>query len=477
MGTIEISSPSKTHILAFPFPEKGHINPMLHLCNRLASKGFRVTLITTISTYKDVKNKIKCKSKGGLINLESIPDGTDKNLGMNGYFNQFKNSVTESVAGIIEEYKLGHDFPPPKVLIYDSTMPWMLDVAHGHGILGASLFTQPCCVSVVYYHMLQGTIDFHREQSSSSKVLLLPCLPPLEDRDLPEFDYFKEDSGFVSNLLLNQFLNIDKIDYVLFNTFEMLESEIANWMSNKWKILTIGPTAPTAAAAAAANNYLFETNTEVCMKWLDEREPNSVIYVSFGSIASLTEQQMEEISQALFTTNFNFLWVVREEERTKLPNCLNNNNNNNNNPSSESFTTAAGKLGLIINWCPQLDVLRHESVACFMTHCGWNSTLEAISSGVPMICVPQWVDQTTNAKFIQDVWKIGVRVNNNNGENGGLVKKEEIERCIKEVCESEKGKELKRNAMKWKDLSKEAVSEGGSSDTNLEYFASTLLFY
>lgn len=248
-------------------------------------------------------------------------------------------------------------------------------------------------------------------------------------------------------------------------------------MSNKWKILTIGPTAPTTGAGGAAlekeeermNNYLFETNTEVCMKWLNEREPNSVIYVSFGSIASLTELQMEEILEALLATNFNFLWVVREEERTKLPNYS---------ESSSGIVTVTGKLGLIINWCPQLEVLSHESLACFMTHCGWNSTLEAISSGVVMIGVPQWVDQTTNAKFIEDVWKIGVRVNNNsNGENGGLVKKEEIERCIKEVCESEKGKELKRNAMKWKELAKEAVSEGGSSDTNLDYFASTLLFY
>lgn len=115
-----------------------------------------------------------------------------------------------------------------------------------------------------------------------------------------------------------------------------------------------------------------------------------------------------------------------------------------------------------------------------MTHCGWNSTLEAISSGVPMIAVPQWVDQTTNAKFIQDVWKIGVRVKvDGDGKDNGLVRREEIVRCVREVCESEseKGKKLKRNAMKWKDLAEEAVSEGGSSDRNLEEFASSLLFY
>lgn len=235
-------------------------------------------------------------------------------------------------------------------------------------------------------------------------------------------------------------------------------------MANKWPILTIGPTAPSMFLDNQVykkeklddGNYLFETNKETCLKWLDKRETNSVIYVSFGSVASIGEEQMNEVAEALIKTNCYFLWVVRVEEENKLPKHF------------------GYEKGLIINWCPQLDVLAHKSVACFITHCGWNSTLEALSSGVPMIGVPQWVDQTTNAKCIEDVWKSGIRVKIN---EKGIVKREEFERCIKEVIESEKGKELKRNAMKWKELAKEAMSDGGSSDRNIEQFASTLNFY
>lgn len=247
--------------------------------------------------------------------------------------------------------------------------------------------------------------------------------------------------------------------------------KVANWMANKWRIFTIGPTIPRMLLdkqeeeeeGKSVRSYLFETNTEVCLKWLDKREKNSVIYVSFGSVASLTEEQMEEVSQALILSNYYFLWVVREEEEIKLP---------------KYFKFENLEKGMIIKWCPQFDVLNHKAIACFMTHCGWNSTLEALCCGVPIIGMPQFVDQTTNAKFIEDVWESGVGVNikvNKDDEKNGIVKREEIESCIRKVIESERGKEMKRNAIKWKELAKEAVSEGGSSHQNIQEFVSRIL--
>jgi pathogen-inducible salicylic acid glucosyltransferase len=106
-----------------------------------------------------------------------------------------------------------------------------------------------------------------------------------------------------------------------------------------------------------------------------------------------------------------------------------------------------------------------------MTHCGWNSTLEALSLGVPMVAMPQWTDQPTNAKFIVDVWKVGIRIK---VDEKGIVTKEEIEMCIREVIEGESGKEMKRNSMRLKELAIEAVDEGGSSDKNIEEFLAKL---
>uniref|UniRef100_A0A0V0GIR6 Putative ovule protein n=1 Tax=Solanum chacoense TaxID=4108 RepID=A0A0V0GIR6_SOLCH len=114
-----------------------------------------------------------------------------------------------------------------------------------------------------------------------------------------------------------------------------------------------------------------------------------------------------------------------------------------------------------------MEVLFHKSIGCFVSHCGWNSTLEALSLGVPMVAMPQWSDQPTNAKFISDVWQTGVRVKA--GENG-VVNRDEIASSIREVMREEKGIMLKENANKWKKLAKEAVDEGGSSDKNIEEF-------
>ena len=201
---------------------------------------------------------------------------------------------------------------------------------------------------------------------------------------------------------------------------------------------------------------LFKPDADACMKWLDKMETGSVVYAAFGSLAALGEEQMEEITWGLKNSNCYFLWVVRESEQKKLP---------------TNFVSETAEKGLVVSWCPQLEVLAHKAIGCFMTHCGWNSTLEALSLGVPMVAMPQWTDQTTNAKFIVDVWKVGVRIK---VDEKGFASKEEIELCIREVIEGESGKEMKRNSVKWKELAIEALDEGGSSDKNIEEFVANL---
>lgn len=455
MGSLDKPS-SKTHILAFPFPAKGHINPMLHFCNLLISKGLKVTMIYTASTMKSAKPKANNDS----INTETISDGVTDSVieDVEAYFRQFRDVASQGLTNIIEKHQMSNN--PPVLVLYDSVMPWVLDVAQNLGLRGASFFTQSASVCAVYYHMLQGTVKKSIEENGE---VTLPFMPPLASKDLPGFDYFLDIKVIVERLLLDQFSNIHKVDYILFNTFHKLEDEVVNWMASQWPAKTIGPTAPPMSQVKKLKNskedsrYLFETNAEACLKWLDSKEAGSVVYVSFGSIAKLMEEQMAEVALGIKNSNCNFLWVVRDEEDSKL---------------AKSFKSETSDKGLIINWCPQLDVLAHQAVACFMTHCGWNSTLEGVSSGVPMIAVPQWVDQTTNAKFIADIWEAGVRVEVN---DKGMVTREEIERCIREVTESERGMELKRNAIKWKKYAKEAVEEGGSSDRNVEEFVSSLV--
>ena len=233
-------------------------------------------------------------------------------------------------------------------------------------------------------------------------------------------------------------------------------------MASQWPFKTIGPAIPSMYLDKRLKDdkeyglNLFKPVMDICMKWLDTKEIGSVVYISFGSMATLGEEQMEEITWGLKNSNCYFLWVVRDAEEKKLPN---------------NFLQETAEKGLVVSWCPQLEVLAHKAVGCFMTHCGWNSTLEALSLGVPMIAMPLWSDQTTNAKNIMDVWKVGIRVK---VDENGIGTKEEIELCIREVIEGERGKEMKRNSMKWKELTKEAVNEDGSSDKNIEEFVTKL---
>jgi pathogen-inducible salicylic acid glucosyltransferase len=234
-------------------------------------------------------------------------------------------------------------------------------------------------------------------------------------------------------------------------------------MKKIWPLRTIGPTIPSMFLDKRLEDdkdyglSIFKPDTDACMKWLNGRSKGSVVYVSFGSFVDFEVEQIEEIAWGLRMSNRCFLWVVRESEEEKLP---------------KNFVEETYEKGLVVRWCPQLKVLAHEAVGCFVTHCGWNSTLEALSFGVPMVAVPYCSDQTTNAKYVMDVWKMGLKAPADEKE---IVRREAAEHCIKEIMEEERGKEIKKNALNWRKLAKEAVEEGGSSDKNIEEFVAKLV--
>ncbi|MCD7456426.1 hypothetical protein HAX54_031730 [Datura stramonium] len=172
-------------------------------------------------------------------------------------------------------------------------------------------------------------------------------------------------------------------------------------------------------------------------------------------MAQLEVVQVEELFLGLKRYNDKFLWVVNESEQTKLP---------------RDFKEGLSNKGLIVSWCPQLEFLAHKAIGCFVTHCGWNSTLEALSLGVPMVALPQWSDQSTNAKYIMDFWRIGVKAL---ADEIRIVRWKVIEGCIKEVMQGERREEIKRNTLKWRELAIEAVAKGGSSDRNIVDFISS----
>ncbi|KAL3330201.1 hypothetical protein AABB24_034186 [Solanum stoloniferum] len=441
------------HILALPYPSQGHINPMLQFCKRLVSKGLKTTLaITNFISNSTHPNP-------GIVGIDTVSDGFDKGGyadadSVAAYLERFEQIGSKSLADLIKKYEKS-EFPITCIM-YDAFVPWALDVAKKHGLIGACFFTQACAVNYIYYYVHHGKLTL----PISSTPVKISGLPELELRDMPSFFYVHGTYPAYFEMVLNQFTNVDKADYVFVNSFYKLEAEVADTMSKISPLSTIGPTLPSFYMDNRVENdieyglNLFHVDSSTCINWLNTKPEGSVVYAAFGSMSTFDDKQMEEIAEGLKATNSYFLWVVKTSQESKIP---------------KKFIEENSEKGLVINWSPQLQVLSNKAIGCFFSHGGWNSTVEALVFGVPMVVMPQWTDQTTNAKFVQDVWSVGVRVKVN--ENG-IVGREEIEECVRIVLQGEKGKEMKKNALKWKDLAKEAVQEGGTSDKNVEEFVS-----
>ncbi|XP_010457662.1 PREDICTED: UDP-glycosyltransferase 74E2-like [Camelina sativa] len=446
-----------SHVIVLPFPGQGHITPMSQFCKRLASKGLQLTLVLVSD-----KPTPPYKTEDDSITVFPIPNGFQEGEepleDLDDYMERVETSIKNSLPKLIEDMKLSGNHP--RALVYDSTMPWLLDVAHSYGLRGAVFFTQPWLVTAIYYHVFKGSFSVPPTKYDHSTLASFPSFPMLSANDLPSFLCESSSYPNILRIVVDQLSNIDQVDILLCNTFDKLEEKVLKWVQSLWPVLNIGPMVPSMyldKRLSEDKSYgfsLFNAKVTECIEWLNSKQPNSVVYVSFGSLVILKEDQMMELAEGLKQTGRFFLWVVRETETDKIP---------------RNFVDEIGEKGLIVSWSPQLEVLAHESIGCFLTHCGWNSMSEGLSLGVPMIGMPHWTDQPTNAKFMEDVWKVGVRVK---AEGDGLVRREEIVRRVGEVMEGEKGKEIRKNAEKWKVLAQDAVSEGGSSDKSIDKFVS-----
>ncbi|KAI7755001.1 LOW QUALITY PROTEIN: hypothetical protein M8C21_010131, partial [Ambrosia artemisiifolia] len=200
----------------------------------------------------------------------------------------------------------------------------------------------------------------------------LPGLPQLKIRDLPSFCNPSNTYSFALPLFKEQFDILERqVNNILVNSFDALEKEALQEIEGKLKLVGVGP------------------------------------------IIMLSKTQKEAMAHALLESGRPFLWVIREKDGEE--------------EEEMSRMDELKQLGLIVPWCSQLEVLSHPSLGCFVTHCGWNSTLESIACGVPVVAFPHWTDQSTNAKLIEDVWGTGVRVTSN---EDGVVEGEEIRRCV-----------------------------------------------
>nr|Q6VAB1.1 RecName: Full=UDP-glycosyltransferase 76H1 [Stevia rebaudiana]AAR06915.1 UDP-glycosyltransferase 76H1 [Stevia rebaudiana] len=268
----------------------------------------------------------------------------------------------------------------------------------------------------------------------------IPELVPFRYKDLPFIGYpIHQTLEFSITMMTPK----SPASAILINTLEFLEQSALTQIRDHYKVpvFTIGPLHKIVTTRSTS---ILEEDTS-CINWLDKQSPKSVVYVSLGSLAKLDEKVASEMACGLAMSNHKFLWVVRPgmvhgfEWVEFLP---------------DSLVGEMKARGLIVKWAPQTTVLAHNAVGGFWSHCGWNSTIECLAEGVPMMCQPFFADQLLNARYVSDVWKTGFEI---------VIEKGEIACAIKRVLVDEEGEEMRQRAMEIKEKVKIAINDGGSS--------------
>ncbi|GAA0164119.1 transferase [Lithospermum erythrorhizon] len=460
------------HIFMVSFPGQGHVNPLLRLANDLASKGHLLTFSTFENFGKQMRkanintnNNYHHPTKVGLgsIQFDFLDDGLEENdqrlLDFNWYIPHLELMGRQKLPELIKNQEQ-KGFPPVCCIIHSSFIPWASDVAESFNIPSAVLWVQSCACFSAYYHYYNSIVPFPSEKEPELDVKI-PFMPLMKYDEVPSLLHPSTPYGTFREVILSQYQNLSKPFCILMDTVQELEDDLIEYMSKFFNIKPIGPLFKISASSSSRiRGDIVQADSVI--EFLDSKPQSSVVYISFGSIVHLKQEQIDEIAHALLSSKVSFLWVMRPPSLNRIEHVL-----------PKGFLEEVGDKGTIVKWSNQEEVLEHKSVACFFTHCGWNSTMEAVANGVPLLLFPQWGDQVTNAKFLEDVFEVGIRLWRGEPE-GRIVERHEIEKCLLEATRGPKAEEMKRNALKWKTTAEEAVAEGGSSSKNMQDFMDEL---
>ncbi|GFP84594.1 scopoletin glucosyltransferase [Phtheirospermum japonicum] len=451
------------HIVFLPLMAHGHMIPTLDMAKLFTSRGLKTTIIATPSFAHSINKARESGHDIGLSIIDFPPEKSSlpKNIlsldqvstpDMLSQFFQAVSLLQEPVEKLLHELN-------PNCLVSDGFMPWTLNFAAKLGIprlvfLGISCFAL-CAVEQMEIHKP------YKNVSSDSEPFVLPNLPHkltfVRSQMAPH--QLNEDEDDFSKLR-QQMRESDERSYgVLINSFHELESDYADHYKNIMGIKAwhIGP------LFLCNKRKESSIDEHECLAWLDSKRPDSVVYVCFGSMVTFTPAQMHETAVGLEASGQDFIWVVRRGKH------------------DEEFEERTKGKGLIIRgWAPQVMILDHPSIGAFVTHCGWNSTLEGICAGVPMVTWPTFAEQFYNEKMVTEVLGTGVSVGNKKywaNVASQEVPREAVEKAVRRIMVGEVAEEMRSRARCYKEMARKAVKEGGSSYQGLNALIDELSIY
>ncbi|KAL3722336.1 hypothetical protein ACJRO7_034674 [Eucalyptus globulus] len=456
--------------------------PMMDMAKTFATSGAKVTIVTTPICSTLFSRQIERVHQLGLdFNIQTVKLGlpedwenldavtwSQSQVELLDRFWKALSLLREPVLHILEEHR-------PDCLIADLFFPWATDVA--------------------------AQLKIPRLAFGGTKTFIVPHLPgeiTLTKTQLPEYLRQELDTDF--SKLAKEIVESELKGYgSIFNSFYELEKDYADYYRNFYNMVKeskkrsfgivmdsfyelepayadlyrtilgrrswlVGPFSlcnkEIEDKAQRGNRALFDQHE--CLKWLDSRQPNSVIYICFGSIANFNEAQLHEIAVGLEALGQQFIWVVKKDPNVEegkeegLP---------------DGYESRIRNKGLIIRgWAPQVLILDHEAIRGFVMHCGWNSILEAVTAGLT-ITWPMFAEQFYNEKLVTQVLGIGISVGSKQFDEFGIdadvVSRDDIEKAVRRVMVGEEAEEMRRKARVPGEMARKAIGEGGSSDSDL----------
>jgi UDP-glucoronosyl and UDP-glucosyl transferase len=442
----------KEMIVLYPGMGVGHLVPMVELAKLFIHEGFAVTMVIMDQPDKNgfVKDRIARLSVANpsikFHTLPPVPLPSNATL----VEHMLETSRLQN-ANLLSFFRT---LSSVRAIVVDFFCTDVLDVGSELQIPTYIFHTSPAVsVSIILYYPV-----FHSSITTSLNdmgevPLHFPGALPMFASDLPES--MRDRNSRAYNGFLYHFKRIRNANGILINTFEWFERKAVNAIKDGIcvpdgltpPIYCIGP-------VAREGNCKLGDERHDCLTWLDKQPKNSVMFLCFGSLGTFPLQQLKEIAIGLENSRQKFVWVVRNPtnmfEEPNLDILL-----------PKGFLDRTKVRGMVVkSWVSQVEVLQHEAVGGFVTHCGWNSILEAVKAGVPMICWPLYAEQRLNRKFLVEEAKVAVSIQ---GYDKGLVHADEVETKIRWLMESKGGEELRNKMALVRDKAMEAVMEGGQS--------------
>ncbi|VAH24547.1 unnamed protein product [Triticum turgidum subsp. durum] len=458
-------------MLFFPFLLPGHLIPMADMAALFAARGVRCTILTTplqASTIRSIVDRANTSLGSVDVVVVPFPDvglppSAESGTGLtskdyNDRFLQTAELLREPFRRFLSDHHAEID-----AVVSDGIFHWSVDEAAEHGVpritfLGTSMFARSCTEAMLRSNPLEACSD------DPAAVVSLPGLPHrvVELRG-QMMDPVKRPHEWALFQLIHA---ADRRSYgELFNSFHELEPAYAEHYRatlhrRAWLVgpvaLASGSGKDVASRGAIAGTLSPEAIG--CLRWLDKKPASSVVYASFGTMTSFSPEQTRELARGLDLSGKNFLWVITNGSAAaaSVDICM-----------PDGFPTA--HRGYVVHgWAPQVLILNHPAVGGFMTHCGWNSTLEAVSAGVPMVTWPRYADQFHNEKLVVEVLGVGVSVGAEDYatwmETHRVITGQVIAESIRKVMKEEgDGDMIRKRAEELRDKARAAVEKGGSS--------------